>query len=90
MPNTAEDLFQQIENLHLMSAKDIEAVKSRWFRPGRSARRSASPRAPLRTWSPSWACVRRPAADGIARGASCERVAILSLFRAADPARRHW
>jgi twitching motility protein PilT len=35
MPSTAEDLLTQIEDLHLMSAKDIEAVKSRWFRPGR-------------------------------------------------------
>jgi twitching motility protein PilT len=35
MPNSAEDLLQQIENMHLMSAKDIEAAKSRWFRPGR-------------------------------------------------------
>jgi twitching motility protein PilT len=35
MQRSAEDLLKQIEDLHLMSAKDIELVKSRWFRPGR-------------------------------------------------------
>jgi twitching motility protein PilT len=35
MQSSAEDLLGQIEELHLMPAKDIEAVKSRWFRPGR-------------------------------------------------------
>src|SRR5262249_61295443 len=35
MPTSAEDLLTQIEDLQLMSAKDIEAAKARWFRPGR-------------------------------------------------------
>src|SRR5262245_65796938 len=35
MPSSAEDLFEQIEDRHLISTKDTEAVKSRWFRPGR-------------------------------------------------------
>jgi twitching motility protein PilT len=35
MSSSAEQLFTQIEKLHLISPKDIEAVQSRWFRPGR-------------------------------------------------------
>jgi twitching motility protein PilT len=35
MNSTVEDLFGQIEKNHMMSAKDIEAVKTRWFRAGR-------------------------------------------------------
>jgi twitching motility protein PilT len=32
---TIEDLLEQIEKNHLMSQKDLEALRSRWFRPGR-------------------------------------------------------
>src|SRR5258708_32157146 len=35
MPITVEELLGQIERNHLMSTKDQEAVKARWFRPGR-------------------------------------------------------
>jgi twitching motility protein PilT len=35
MSSSAEQLFTQIEKMHLISLKDIEAVQSRWFRPGR-------------------------------------------------------
>jgi twitching motility protein PilT len=35
MPLTVEDVLAQIEHHHLMAAKDIGAVKARWFRPER-------------------------------------------------------
>jgi twitching motility protein PilT len=35
MSSTVEDLFGQIEKNHMMPAKDVEAVKARWFRAGR-------------------------------------------------------
>jgi twitching motility protein PilT len=42
MQGSAEDLLAQIEELHLMPAKDIEAVKSRWFKPGRKEAQDAA------------------------------------------------
>jgi twitching motility protein PilT len=42
MPSSAEDLLTHIEDLHLLSDRDIEAVKSRWFRPGRKEAQDAS------------------------------------------------
>ena len=35
MQVTVDDLLSQIEKLQLMPAKDLEAMKGRWFRPGR-------------------------------------------------------
>jgi twitching motility protein PilT len=35
MQGSAEDLLKQIEELQLISAKELEAVQSRWFRAGR-------------------------------------------------------
>src|SRR5262245_61024190 len=37
MQFTVEELLRQIEQHHLMSATDLEAVKARWFRPERKA-----------------------------------------------------
>jgi twitching motility protein PilT len=35
MQVTVEDLLDQMEKLHLMTAEELKAVRSRWFRPGR-------------------------------------------------------
>src|SRR5262249_31934322 len=35
MPVVVEDLLSQLENLQLMPAEDLAAVKARWFRSGR-------------------------------------------------------
>jgi twitching motility protein PilT len=35
MQVTVEDLLHQMEKLHLMTSEELEAVRSRWFRPGR-------------------------------------------------------
>jgi twitching motility protein PilT len=42
MQVTVEDLLSQIEKLQLMPAKDLDAMKGRWFRPGRQEVRDAT------------------------------------------------
>src|SRR6516225_3575279 len=42
MPRTVEDLLGQMERHLLMPSKDLEALQSRWFRPGRKGAQDAN------------------------------------------------